>query len=236
MANTVTIAGLGLIGGSIGMALRKAGWFVHYFDPHVDLTQARAALAADERVEHPVGDFLVIATPVDVALRLKPEAKVVTTTCSVMKPFKHFVAGHPFAGSEKNGLENARADLFEGRSWFVDRDEETVRAMTEAVGAQQVVVDPGEHDEAMALTSHLPQILSTALASLVEQKHIDPVFVGTGLKTLLRLAASTYEVWGSVLDANARNIGQAERELLRIMNSMTSEDFDRARRFMEKYV
>ena len=56
------------------------------------------------------------------------------------------------------------------------------------------------------------------------------------MRTLLRLAGSSYEVWGSVLDANARYIGEAERELLRVMNSMTGEDFNRARRFMAKYV
>jgi prephenate dehydrogenase len=235
MANTVTIAGLGLIGGSIGMALRSQGWFVRYVDPNVDLEQARAAMAADERIEEAEGDLIVIATPVDIALSLKPKGNVVTTTCSVMVPFRHYVAGHPFAGSEKNGLENGRADLFGDRPWFVDRDHDDVRTMIEAIGARQVVVNPKQHDEAMALTSHLPQVISTALASLVEQKRIDPMFIGTGLKTLLRLAASTYEVWGSVLDANARNIGEAERELMRVINSMTRDDFDRARRFMAKF-
>jgi prephenate dehydrogenase len=235
MANSVTIAGLGLIGGSIGMGLRKRGWRVAFFDPHVRVESAREAGAADGKVENLEGELVVIATPIDVAMRLQPRAKVVTTTCSMMTPFAKYVAGHPFAGSERNGLENARADLFAGRPWFVDRDHAAVREMIEAMGAHQVVVDPKEHDEAMALTSHLPQVISTALASLIEQKRVDPMFIGTGLRSLLRLAASSYEVWGSVLDANARNIGEAERELLRIMNSMTSEDFDRARRFMAKY-
>src|SRR6266540_2456162 len=233
MASSVTIAGLGLIGGSIGMALRRRQWLVRYVDPYVDEARARSAGAADEKVDDVGGDLVVIATPVDVAMRMKPSAKLVTTTCSVMMPFKQYIAGHPFAGSEKNGLENARADLFEGRPWFVSRDDATVRAMIEATGARQFVVDPKEHDEAMAFTSHLPQVISTALASLIEQKRIDPMFVGSGIRTLLRLAASSYDVWGSVLDANARNIGEAERQLLRVMNRMTREDFDRARRFIE---
>jgi len=236
MANSVTIAGLGLIGGSIGMALRPRAWFVKYVDPHIDLEQARAAGAADERIEHPEGDLLVIATPVDVALDLNTNARLVTTTCSVMQPFVRdgYVAGHPFAGSEKSGLAAARAGLFEGKPWFVDRDDDQVRALIEATGAHQVVVDPGEHDAAMALTSHLPQIISTALASLIEQKRIDPMFIGGGARTLLRLAGSSYDVWGSVLEANARNIGAAEKELLRVIDSITSADFDRAQRFMTK--
>ena len=214
------------------MGLRKRGWRVAFLDPHVSVESAREAGAADDRVEDLAGDLVIIATPVDVAMRLEPRAKVVTTTCSVMAPFTRYVAGHPFAGSERSGLESARAGLFAGRPWFVDRDHDAVRAMIEATGAQQVVVDPGEHDKAMALTSHLPQVISTALASLIEQKRIDPMFIGTGVRSLLRLATSSYEVWGSVLDANARNIGEAERELLRVMSSMTSEDFERAKRFM----
>ena len=234
MAKTVTIAGLGLIGGSIGAALRRQKWFVRYIDPNVDLEHARASGAADERTEDVEGDIVIIATPVDVAMQLTPNGRLVTTTCSVMAPFARYVAGHPFAGSEQSGLGAARGDLFAGRPWFVDRDDEEVRTIIEATGAHPVVVDPAEHDAAMALTSHLPQVLSTALASLVEQKRIDPVFIGSGLRTFLRLASSTYDVWGSVFDANARNIGQAERELMRVINSMTRADFDRARKFMQK--
>ncbi len=220
------------------MALRREGWHVCFSDPHVDLERATSSGAADEKVDGASGDLVVIATPVDIAECLEVKARLATTTCSVMMPFGRpdFVAGHPFAGSEKNGLDNARADLFAGRPWVVDRDVPEVRELVEATGARQVVVDPAEHDRAMAFTSHLPQVISTALASLIEQKRIDPMFIGSGIRTLLRLAASSYEVWGSVLDANARNIGEAERELLRVMNAMTSEDFNRARRFMAKYV
>ena len=237
MTKQVTIAGLGLIGGSIGMALHRHGWHVNYADPRVDESTAKQKEAGDERLDEPRGEVVIIATPVDIAMGLHVHADIATTTCSVMTPFRRpgYVAGHPFAGSEKNGLDNARPDLFEGQPWFVDHDNSRVREIVEAVGAKQVVVDCAEHDRAMAFTSHLPQILSTAVASLIEQKRIDPMFIGGGLRTLLRLAASTYEVWGSVLDANARNIGEAERELLRVMNAMTSADFDRARRFMAKY-
>ena len=219
------------------MALRRRGWQVAFSDPHVDLAHAKGRGAADEKVDGPSGDLVLIATAVDVAKRLEVKARVTTTTCSVMAPFEKtgWVAGHPFAGSEKNGLDSARHDLFEGHVWFVTRDDPEVRELIESTGARQVVVNAAEHDRALAFTSHLPQVISTAMASLIEQKKIDPMFIGTGLRTILRLAASSYEVWGSVLDANARNIGEAERELLRVMNAMTSEDFNRARRFMAKY-
>src|SRR6476659_2975118 len=117
MAKTVTIAGLGLIGGSIGAALRGETWFVRYIDPNVDLERARASGAADERVETVEGDIVIIATPVDVAMTLAPKGRLITTTCSLMAPFGQYIAGHPFAGSEQNGLAAARGDLFAGRPW-----------------------------------------------------------------------------------------------------------------------
>lgn len=243
MPRKVTIAGLGLIGGSIGMALRRHGWEVRYLDPAVPEEKARAAGAADEKTSQIDEDaVLVIATPVDAALPLvNAPARLVTSTCSVMEPLRHhavnrgrFVAGHPFAGSEKSGLDAATAGLFEGKTWFVERDDTELRELVEAAGARQVVIDPAEHDTAMALTSHLPQLISTALASLIEQKGLDPAFAGSGLRTLLRLAGSAYEVWQPVLDANREHIARALDDLTRVAAQLDERDFDRARAFMAK--
>jgi prephenate dehydrogenase len=243
MLPTVTIAGLGLIGGSLGIALRKAGWKVVYSDPAVSLDRARAAGAADERIETP-GDenLLVLAMPLDVAIAAvsRSRAALTTSTCSVMQPLcaaghgRRFIAGHPFAGSEQSGLDAARGDLFAERPWFVDRDDATVREMIDATGARQVVVDPAGHDSALALTSHLPQLLSTALASLLEQKRVDAQYIGSGLRTFLRLAGSSYDIWGPVLDANSENIRRALDELMLRAEQIDEKDFDRARRFFEK--
>lgn len=238
----VTIAGLGLIGGSIGMALRRSGWRVLYVDPSVGEEEAMRAGAADERADGRASSpLVVIATPVDTAVELVHKSAgggLRTSTCSVMAPLRHagqgsdFVAGHPFAGSERSGLAAARDDLFHGRPWFVDRDTPQVREMIEATGAHQVVVDAREHDEAMAFTSHLPQVLSTALASLVEKKKIDPQFVGSGLRTFLRLAASPYDVWSPVLEANGANLQRALDELLETAAQLDERDFDRAQKFL----
>ncbi len=121
------IAGLGLIGGSIGIALRTCGWRIAFFDPKVTLDEARAAKAADQKVDA-LGDadLTVLATPVDVAMNIlstQHSALSTTTTsaCSVMEPLrkvggKNFVAGHPLAGSQKRGLAAARGDLFQQRA------------------------------------------------------------------------------------------------------------------------
>ena len=232
----VVIAGLGLIGGSLGMALKRRGWHVSYVDPAVSEVEAKNANAADEKLDDARGEIVVIATPLDVAKKLRTDASLVTTTCSVMRPFTgaNVVAGHPFAGSEKRGLGAARADLFEGKPWFVSRDEPRVRAIIEAAGARQVLIDPAEHDEALALTSHLPQALSTALAALIEKKKIDPIFLGSGVRTFLRLAGSSHGVWGSVLAENAEAIARARAELLDLAATLGEEEFRRAQQLMKE--
>jgi prephenate dehydrogenase len=217
MARSVLIAGLGLIGGSAGMALRARGWQVTYVDPHVTEDEARDSAAAESRGAIDGGhDVVVLATPVNVAVDLlagvlSRSRSVITSVCSVMRPLRaaasgvSFVAGHPLAGSEKRGLSAARADLFEGRKWFVDRDDEAVDALIHDCGARKIRVTAEEHDAAVGLTSHLPQVLSTALAAALTNNDVDR-FAGAGLETFLRLAGSDLTVWAPILEANRDNI------------------------------
>lgn len=238
MSDVVCIAGLGLIGGSLGMALRRRGWRVSYVDPSVPVEEARNAGAADERVEMPVGPLIVLATPVDVAIAqlasLDTGEAVVTTTCSVMAPFAaaHVVAGHPFAGSERSGLAAATPTLFEGRRWFLARHDAVVERMVLDAGAVPVVIDPAEHDRVMALTSHLPQIISTALGSMLRE--IDPSFISSGAASMLRLAGSSYDVWRPVLEANRANLDEAIGQLVATLKNVSEEEFRRANATREK--
>ncbi len=245
---TALIAGLGLIGGSAGMALRRRGWRVLYLDPFVAADDARRAGAADERVDSFVAaDVVLLATPVDVAieqLRSLETSAVVTSACSVMRALRDvastpFIAGHPLAGSHERGLGAARADLFEGKRWFVDGDHELVDALVADCGAERERVDAAEHDAALALTSHLPQILSTALAAYLHDAGGDALrFGGTGLRTFLRLAASDASVWTPVVAANRDNIAPhavAVAEIVRqIVEGDGAEHFERAQRLWER--
>ncbi|HKO58294.1 MAG TPA: prephenate dehydrogenase dimerization domain-containing protein [Thermoanaerobaculia bacterium] len=266
---TALIAGLGLIGGSIGIALRGRGWFVSYLDPYVE----DPLDAADERV-HAIGDadLVILATPVDVALRLMASgrdarqpsgvspggvnataardvpplaggtpARRTTSVCSVMQPLRaiagrHFTAGHPLAGSERRGIEAARGDLFAGKRWFVDREDDLVAQVIADCGATQELVNAEEHDRAMALTSHLPQVLSTALAALIADE--DRRFLGSGAKTFLRLAGSEAGVWGPILDANRDNIRAHFERFVEIARAVIDDDpeeaFRRANRLWEE--
>ena len=241
------IVGLGLIGGSAGMALRRRGWHVAYLDPHVPLDEARRCEAADERVEQVSdADVIVLATPVDVAvnlLRTLEMTSVVTSTCSVMRALRDvargtFVAGHPMAGSHERGLGAAQADLFEGKPWFVDAQNDRVDALVRDCGAVLERVTADEHDAAVALSSHLPQVLSTALAAYLEQHPEVLRFAGTGLRAFLRLAGSDASVWNSVLDANRDQLAphaDAVAELARaIVDGNAPDAFERAQRFWRK--
>jgi prephenate dehydrogenase len=220
------VIGLGLIGGSIGKRLRARGWHVAYVDPHVD----DPGDAADERGMIADAVITIVATTVDVAIPLVRDTKgLVTSVCSVMAPLRavggaNFVAGHPLAGSAQRGLAAADAHLFEGRSWFIDRDEPLVREVAESCGAIVEVVDAGEHDRSVALTSHLPQILSTAFAAYLEDKPEALRFAGPGLQTFLRLAGSDAYVWAPVIESNRANIAPHAEALAELVREMIEGD------------
>jgi prephenate dehydrogenase len=242
MPRDALIVGLGLIGGSIGIALRRRGWQVRYVDPHVELDEARRRGAADEVFDSATEpDVVIVATAVDVALTLLPDLAtpaVVTSVCSVMKPLRdaargRFVAGHPMAGSEQRGLAAADGDLFLDKAWFLDGEEELVDAVVRDCGARIERVDAAEHDAAVALTSHLPQVLSTALAAYLEQQDVLR-FAGSGLRDFLRLAGSDASVWMSILDANRANIEPHLNAVLRIARELDAETFAAARRVFDK--
>ena len=220
--NEALVVGLGLIGGSIALRLRERGWTVRYSDPHVSTDQFERGDDAP---------LVVIATPVDVAIDLlrTPRTGVVTSVCSVLKPLRdvatgRFIAGHPMAGSEQSGFAAADANLFEGKPWFVDADDPDVEQLVRDCGAVLERVDPAEHDEAVALTSHLPQVLSTALAALIADRPDVLRFAGSGLKTFLRLAGSDASVWKPVLETNAENIAKHEAELERVVRAILAGD------------
>ena len=246
MPRELLIVGLGLIGGSAGIALRRRGWRVRYVDPFVNIDDAHQHAAADERAEAIGDDALVLlATPVDVAIaqlrELWPREGIVTSACSVMKPLRDaapvpFVAGHPMAGSQERGLAAARADLFEGKRWFLDAPDEAVEEMVRDCGANPEVVDPEEHDRAVALTSHLPQVLSTALAAYLGARPDVLRFAGSGLETFLRLAGSDASIWKPVIEANRENLAPHADALARLVREMIEGDpsaaFEEARRLM----
>ena len=230
------IVGLGLIGGAVAMALRRRGWDVSFLDndPSLALDGVERAGAIGD------ADVVVLATPVDVAASLLPTIEtrgIITSVGSVMRPLRavaqaNFVAGHPMAGWHEGGLANAHHVELEGATWFVDAHDDRVEELIRACGARSVRVTAEEHDAAVALTSHLPQVLSTALFAYLSDVPEIAKFAGGGLRSF-RLAASDGAMWHSVLAANRDHLRpHAEKiaELVRaIIDGDDAEAFRRAR-------
>jgi prephenate dehydrogenase len=211
-APAIAIFGLGLIGGSLGMRLRSRAWQVSYVDPHVAEEKAIRVGAANRRLTAlgaSDADLIVLAAPLDASLSgilEAPAGRNATSVCGLMAPLIEaagkrglpFIAGHPMAGSEERSIDSARIDLFEGKRWFLSRAPHSplLDRLIEDVGATADEVDPAEHDRAMLLVSHLPQLLSTALAAHLKEEMIDiERFGGSGLRTFLRLAGSPASMW-----------------------------------------
>lgn len=242
MPRQALIVGLGLIGGSAALALQQRGWGVRYVDPHTETELFPRARTIDDD-----DSIVVLATPVDAAVAilrdLPPRRGPLTSVCSVMRPLRdaargRFVAGHPIAGSHESGFASARADLFEGKAWFLDASDQEVEALVRDCGARVERAEADEHDAAVALTSHLPQLLSTALAAHMSEHEEHLRFAGPGLKTFLRLAGSDGGIWAPVIEANRDNISSHADAISRIVREMLSGDaadaFDRAQRLWRR--
>jgi prephenate dehydrogenase len=241
LVGTVRIVGAGLLGTSLGLALRRRGVDVELSDPSptslalaLDLGAGSAPGAAD-RSE--IG-LVVVAAPPDVVadvvaaeLASSPSA-VVTDLASVKAgPLKalqdtgvdlsRYVGGHPMAGRERSGAVAARADLFAGQTWVVcphDASDQqavaAVRALATAVGALPTELDAGAHDAAVALVSHLPQVMaSLAAARLGTAPEAALALSGQGVRDVTRIAASDPAMWTQILGANAAAVGDALRSV-----------------------
>jgi prephenate dehydrogenase len=129
-----------------------------------------------------------------------------------------FLGGHPMAGKEQRGAGHAAAELFAGRTWALTPDDpaelETpaareFRGWLKRIGARVTVIDADEHDRVVALTSHLPQLASTALAAMLAERPAGPDMTGPGLADMTRLALGSFDVWRDILATNSDHIERA---------------------------
>lgn len=229
------VLGTGLIGSSVGIALRHAGWSVAGWDPDPEaLEGARKIGAVDEAVvsdrEAVTGAGLVVAAgPVDAiagGLRAMQTDALVTDVASVKLPvvaaaahLPHFVGGHPMAGRETAGPSGASGSLFRGAPWILTTDGadpadlERMRAVVESLGAVPVVMAAAEHDQAVALSSHLPHVVAAALVLELAGEPEALRLAGGGFRDLTRIAQSDPGWWTDVLAANAAAVAPALRAL-----------------------
>jgi prephenate dehydrogenase len=142
-----------------------------------------------------------------------------------------FVGGHPMAGRERSGPAAAQADLFDGRPWVLTPTQRTdpgglalVLQMVEACGAIPVVVSPESHDTAVALVSHLPQLVASALAARLQDADEQALaLAGQGIRDLTRIADSDPALWRGIVASNASPILDALDGLLVDLETVRSE-------------
>jgi prephenate dehydrogenase len=230
---TVVIVGVGLIGGSIGLALRASGLSGRVVGVGRNIARLRQAVALgaidEATTELPQGvakaDVVVVCTPVsriadDVhqAAACGPAGLLVTDAGSTKRGIVEavetdprsravFVGGHPLAGSERTGVEHAQESLFEGRVCVLTPTAATpsdrlrrAHGFWTALGCRIVELDPAAHDEALALTSHLPHAVAAALARAVPADRL-PLAAGA-YRDGTRVAGADAMLWTAIFLEN----------------------------------
>lgn len=232
--NDLLIIGTGLLGTSLGLALRDTGIRVHLDDPSpTALALARDLGAGEPLTPQTRPDLVVVAAPPDVtaevvirALRTWPEA-VVTDVASVKDAVltavaeqtsaaeaARYVGSHPMAGRERSGAVSARGDLFQGRTWVIcphpgvdGQAPARVREVAAAVGAAPVEMGAAEHDHAVAAVSHTPQVAASLVAARLRDLDENAVaLAGQGLRDVTRIAESDPMLWTQILAGNAQAV------------------------------
>lgn len=265
---SIAILGPGLLGGSIGLALRAAGFTgrrIGIGRRRSSLDKALACEAVDEVTLEPAAgvagaQLVILGTPIgmfepllrEIAGALAPgtfvtdvgstKVQVVRLARRLLPAGVRFVGSHPMAGSEKTGVEFARADLFEGALCLVTpnrvtpaADVASISRFWQALGAETVTLSPAEHDRMLARVSHLPHLVATALVRIASQQNaID--LAGPGFQDTTRVASGSASVWTDILRTNTRPILKAldliERDLTKIRHLIERDDIKGIERWL----
>ena len=261
--SSVKIVGSGLIGTSIGLALSNKNIHVLMSDAEASAASMAQSLVDPGRVFSAGHSFdvVVIATPpsafTDVLIRevlLNPLSTFVDIFSIKTKPEveveafqglpQRFVGTHPMAGREVSGAQSARGDLFVGRTWIlcptVSSSEQSQSIATELILLCQglpLVMSAAEHDRAMALVSHAPQVIASVIsAQLIGGDAKWHNLIGQGFKDLTRIADSDASLWKEILSENSENISKVIKEIRLELEKVETEIIDpqKAQKVIEK--
>ncbi|QUQ69302.1 prephenate dehydrogenase [Kutzneria sp. CA-103260] len=222
------IVGTGLIGTSVALALREKGVAVYLSDIDAQAVWLARELGAGQEWNGEEVDLAVLAVPPHIVgerlaeLQKQGVARAYTDVASVkVDPIADaerlgcdlacYVPGHPLAGRERSGPFAARADLFLGRPWALCPGPETdagaarlARELVSICGANAVTVGAAEHDSAVALVSHAPHVVASAVAAtLADGDDVALGLAGQGLRDVTRIAAGNPLLWRMILCGNA---------------------------------
>jgi prephenate dehydrogenase len=247
----IAVLGVGLIGGSIGLAARnRLDAEVSGFDADRENLERAAELGAVSSAAAGLEDacrgaeLVFCAAPVaelpelaDAALRSSGEDCAVTDVGSTKRALierlgeaPRFIGGHPLAGAETSGVENARADLFDGARWYLTPTPTTEGVLYDRVqrvvadfGARPQALDPEAHDRMMATVSHLPHVIANVLAgraaeTLADQTERVPE-VGRSFRDTTRVAGANPAIWGDIFATNREAVAE---EIEAVVESLRS--------------
>ena len=253
----VAVLGVGLVGGSVGLAAReRLGAEVRGYDPAPGVLDravehgaiSAAASSPADALEGAEAAFVaapVRALPgaVAAALAAAAPATVVTDVGSTKRELvaavddHRFIGGHPLAGAETAGVEHARADLFDGATWYLTPTQRTEGVLYERLyrlladlGARPAAIDPETHDRLMASVSHLPHVLANVLvaqtARALESERLPPT--GPSFRDVTRVAGASTAIWRDIYLSNAdalvAAIDDTVRRLSEVRTALTARD------------
>ena len=271
----IAILGLGLMGGALGLALKARGCcksVTAYARREATREAALRLKAVDAVFADPSeavrdADLVILCVPVFSMQALAAAARgglkpgcIVTDVGSTKALLTEqirlslrgsnavFVGSHPIAGSEQQGLEAARADLYEGAVTIVTRNGsepkealERVSTFWRCVGSVVRVMEPVEHDRIMARTSHLPHIAAALVAATVGRTNDTDqlgAFCGPGFRDVTRVAEGSPDVWLDILQSNrpavAAELHQLKTRLEAVLATLESNDAAALRKFLEE--
>ena len=222
------IVGLGLIGGSVGLALLEEGWSVTGSDHEVAAETSALKLEIISGTEaHPETSLIFICTPaghvvraaIEILKQFPSDAVVVTDVAGVKSSITsqivdpRFIGGHPMAGSEMRGLEGARANLFTGCTWVLTPSATTspdhyarLHGVLRGLGASVMALEARDHDRMVAMASHVPHLVAGALMNEAsEMAQSDGALLSLaagGFRDMTRISAGDPAIWPDILFEN----------------------------------
>ncbi|MEI6832172.1 MAG: prephenate dehydrogenase [Candidatus Omnitrophota bacterium] len=231
--NKVVIFGTGLIGGSLGLALKREHLTTQIigFSKHKENAIRALKIGAIDYIGSSLdttqdADLIILATPVDtiidIMFKISPKLKkdcividVGSTKENIVKKLSkltpNFVGCHPLAGSEKKGIKNAKSDIFNDSICIITSSTRTQRnalkkieLLWQKLGAKTIMMHPKQHDQILSFTSHLPHIVAFSLMGAIPNKFLN-VSSG-GLKDTTRIAASDVLLWSQIFLSNRNNL------------------------------
>jgi prephenate dehydrogenase len=259
----ITVLGVGLIGGSIGLAAReRAGAEVIGWGPRPATLEKALGIGAINEIAGSIeeavagADVVFACAPVELLAYLVNQAlaeagpeTVVTDAGSTKRPLvdaitdERFVGGHPIAGAETAGVENARADLFDGAAWYLTPRPDTsglhferLHRLIVTFGARPTAIDAATHDRMLAVVSHLPHVLANVLVNQAATEVSEGEAVprtGPSFRDMTRVAGANSDIWTGIYltnrDAIADEIDGVVDRLQQVSQSLRAADADEIR-------